>query len=57
MPTNASPGFDLAQIRLIFHPIWNVNVFLIYAAVVLMVLVKLLWSFSQPRVKQTPLGV
>ena len=31
VPTNASPGFDLAQIRLIFHPIWNVNVFLVYA--------------------------
>ena len=25
------PGFDLAQIRLILHPVWNVNVFLVYA--------------------------
>jgi len=30
-PTNISSGFDLAQIRLIFHPIWDVNVFLLYA--------------------------
>jgi hypothetical protein len=24
-------GFDLAQIRLIFHPVWSVNVYLTYA--------------------------
>jgi len=28
---NTSLGFDLAQVRLIFHPIWDVNVFLVYA--------------------------
>lgn len=30
-PANTSPGFDLAQIRLILHPVWDINVFLIYA--------------------------
>jgi len=24
-------GFDLAQIRLIFHPVWSINVYLVYA--------------------------
>lgn len=28
---NLSKGFDLAQIRLIFHPIWSTNVYLTYA--------------------------
>ena len=30
IPTNVTPGFDLAQIRLILHPAWDVNVFLVY---------------------------
>ena len=29
--TNTSLGFDLAQIRLVFHPVWDINVFLTYA--------------------------
>ena len=24
-------GFDLAQIRLIFHPVWSINLYLVYA--------------------------
>ena len=31
IPTNSSLGFDPAQIRLMFHPAWDVNVFLTYA--------------------------
>ena len=31
IPTNSSLGFDPAQIRLVFHPAWGVNVFLTYA--------------------------
>jgi hypothetical protein len=30
-PADAPSGFDLAQIRLILHPVWDINVFLIYA--------------------------
>ena len=30
MHTNLVPGFDLAQVRLTFHPIWDVNIFLAY---------------------------
>jgi hypothetical protein len=27
----SSEGYDLAQVRLIFHPVWSSNVYLVYA--------------------------
>ena len=31
MRTNYHQGFDLAQIRLVFHPVWSGSTFLVYA--------------------------